>query len=279
MVGVSGVLPQFRSLAFIQAVWRSRKAFLTLLSEKPDQAATLAKLRHGSMKALTALQPASGDEASAAQGDTRRRGSLNALNALQMLELSPKDKDKNLAISKAHASKWAVAGKLWDSRERRVNDAQVFKASARRASLQAERAHAYVKQVEDERQLSEVPYWNQGNADLYTDEALHARYMLRHHPAVEAVLQLWWSMVLRSVQAGGDPASALLEKRDYCTLLCMIYKALLKPYNQEDAYQAAEEDWANDCKGHQTMHAELFMDAMCARALLEPIAARDPRTA
>ena len=79
---------------------------------------------------------------------------------------------------------------------------------------------------------------------------------------VVAMLQRWWEMVLRSIQAGGDPSAAELEKDDYCRLLCLIYKALLKPYNAKEAWGNAEEDWAEDCKGRRTMDRGLFMDAM-----------------
>ena len=242
----------------LQAVWRSRTAFVRLLREQPDAAAAIRRRRSSGQH--------SGLLASHARSSTE-------------VAISPREKqrqrDKNLPISRAHVSKWAAAGRAWDARQRLADDyhdAQVRKA---RASVDYSRS---VHEVESRKALSDVPYWNQGNADFYTESALSERFSLRQHPRVVGMLHQWWAMVLRSIQAGGDPSAAELEKTDYCKLLCRIYKALLKPYNAKDAREAAEEDWEEDAQGRRTMNRELFMEALCACAGLPSAASARERT-
>ena len=45
----------------------------------------------------------------------------------------------------------------------------------------------------------ELAYWEQGDAEMYTEEALLARTKLRHERAVVAILQEWWDTALRSL--------------------------------------------------------------------------------
>eukprot|EP00966_Prymnesium_polylepis_P312069 7210672-Prymnesium_polylepis.1 len=257
---VVGVLRHVRSIAVLQAVWRSRTAFMRLLRERPDAAAAIRRRR------------TTGQHTSALA--SHARSSTDA-------EISPREKqkqrDKNLPISRAHVSKWAAAGRAWDTRQRLADDYHGAQVRNARASIDSSASRS-VQEVGSRKALSEVPYWNQGNSDFYTESALSERFSLRQHPRVVGMLQQWWAMVLRSIQAGGDPSAAELVKADYCKLLCRIYKALLNPYNAKDAREAAEEDWEEDAQGHPKMSRELFMDALCARACLAGTASTCERT-
>lgn len=224
MVGTHGVLRQHRSMATLQAVWRSRKAFLSLLKKRPDMAEAIVRRRASTRSELTPSAAIS----------------AHALQATSTVDPKQKQlqRDKRLAVSQAHVSKWVDAGKYWSASQRLVDDLE--RAKVHRASVVSANADS-IKEVSHFRELAEVPYWNQGNADLYTDDALHQRFKLRRHSRVVGILEQWWAMILRSVQAvTGDPSTVVLDKHNYCKLLCIIYKALLKPYNAREAWESAQ---------------------------------------
>lgn len=162
-------------------------------------------------------------------------------------------------VGDAHASKWSAAGKLLASGTAMTGifiDAKVKRVAREAPSIQA------VTEVSKENELSDVPYWNQGNAELYSCEALRARFGLRQHPKLKMILHKWWTMLVFSTHASREPISTEVEKQDYCRLLLLIYKALLNPFNQAEAETSAEKDWQADSKGHDVLGSELFMDAM-----------------
>ena len=54
-----------------------------------------------------------------------------------------------------------------------------------------------VLEVEHPKHLEKVPYWQQGDAGMYTLDVLKVRKQLRHHPLIVNELQKWWETALR----------------------------------------------------------------------------------
>ena len=197
-----------------------------------------------------------------ARGRLRDRGGALARSpspAKRQLE----DRGSN-PVSHKHREKWnAAMGSaklLMQLSDSKVHVAQ--KAIEKASSVTEVKSHA---------ELKSLPYWAQGDAALYTDSALKARFKLRTHPLVVAELERWWATAVRSIKGRGseqgalsrpfdlDPECVELEKRDYLKVLRRLYKALLGEALDK---QAADEDWRNDARGGRTMSSQLFMDAL-----------------
>ena len=78
---------------------------------------------------------------------------------------------------------------------------------------------APVTEVEDQSDLAKLAIWQQGDASLYTAEALQARADTRHHKDVLEVLHIWWQAAQRSLQSGGDESASVLGKAQYVDMM------------------------------------------------------------
>lgn len=94
---------------------------------------------------------------------------------------------------------------------------------------------------------------------MYSDDALRARFTLRHHPRVIEMLEEWWNVTLRAMSSDEWRG---LSKENYVELLCSMYKVLLDPFDLSEARESAEDDWEEDSKGEPMMGQDAFMDAM-----------------
>ncbi|KAL1519310.1 hypothetical protein AB1Y20_022837 [Prymnesium parvum] len=98
----------------------------------------------------------------------------------------------------------------------------------------------------------------QADSTLHAPAAWRARMRLRQHPLVIKQLAEWWKLI----SANGKKKE--LSKQDYIDLQVVLHKVLREPrhYKPSEAVECANEEWATDSKGSQTMKREQFMDAM-----------------
>ncbi|KAL1496583.1 hypothetical protein AB1Y20_014188 [Prymnesium parvum] len=223
----AAALRRLHSIGSLQCLLRARAAFLRLLKEAPEA----------------------------------RRARLAGLGVHETVASAAEGISLNLA-GLANANKWSMAGRSTGSGATLNGTAISTRAKGGSRELLTG-SGTTVTEVGDPDALAEVPYWNQGNAELYTDEALRARHTLRRHPRIQEKLGQWWTMLLRSSQgSNGAKLKDSVGKKDYCWLLCLLYKALLDPFDLDEARESAEEDWEQDTRGHPAMTRHLFMDAM-----------------
>ena len=84
----------------------------------------------------------------------------------------------------------------------------------RRVAEQLASASAATTEVSSSEAALEAPLWLQGDADMYDDEALAKRLLLRRHPKVLAELQVWWETAQRSAtraNKGQEPQGSLQQ--------------------------------------------------------------------
>lgn len=119
-------------------------------------------------------------------------------------------------------------------------------------------------EVTSNEELAALPYWQQGDTELNTAEALDLRGALRHEPAIVAELQVWWEAAQRSLQSGPDPTASAIPKADYLRMSRMLSKVMLSEadFDRDEAQAAAEEDWAEDAGGGDEMARERFMNGL-----------------
>ena len=129
-----------------------------------------------------------------------------------------------------------------------------------RFSMRASASEAnVVTEVDSEAAAAEIPLWQQGNKDLYTEEALKARANCRSHKDVLEVLQAWWEMVQRSHL---PPEEYMLGKDGYCDVMLRIYKTMMEEFDADEARECAEEDWEMDRQGQNSLTRTMFCDSM-----------------
>ena len=132
---------------------------------------------------------------------------------------------------------------------------------AKRSADEAHRnVNGAVLTVEEGKEKS-VPFWQQGDLDMYTEANLAKRYKLRHSPEVLEVLQMWWACAQRSMQSE-KLEGTVLARDDYVRICTKIYKAMIDNFDAAEAAEAAEQDWLQDSKGETELSRESFLDAM-----------------
>ena len=108
-----------------------------------------------------------------------------------------------------------------------------------------------------------VPYWQQGDMELHTEDNLERRAQLRSDKAVLEVLQDWWLTAQHSMRSENQwSKGTTLGRDDYVRICVKIYKAMIQDYDEAEALECAQDDWRNDCKGEEELSRERFMDAM-----------------
>mgnify|MGYP001488751215 CR=1 FL=1 len=111
--------------------------------------------------------------------------------------------------------------------------------------------------------------WQQGDATMYTEEALRARAALRHDAAVLEALHSWWTTALQTLWHEGycpaDGEAAMLDEMAYKKIYMRVCHAMAlssgEEFNRTEAVACADEDWKADSHGGVGMPRELFMDA------------------
>ena len=109
-------------------------------------------------------------------------------------------------------------------------------------------------------------FWQQGDASLYTDEAVAQRAAIRSHDQVLLLLQQWWDTALRSVNNGPSRDApeylVFLTKEPYKRMMKKMYIVLIEDWDEDDADQCAEEDWQTDARGSDELSRQQFCDAL-----------------
>jgi hypothetical protein len=95
-----------------------------------------------------------------------------------------------------------------------------------------------------------VPVWQQGNLELYEKDALLQRKFNRDADAVIAAIGEWWDLASRNVLSG-RAADGLVHMDEYLAINNKIYRALVNPFDADDAAESAIEDWERDCPAGQ----------------------------
>eukprot|EP00198_Chlamydomonas_reinhardtii_P007981 XP_001697318.1 predicted protein [Chlamydomonas reinhardtii] len=105
-------------------------------------------------------------------------------------------------------------------------------------------------EVENMRDLADINYAKQGNAEMYTEDALLARRAVRTHPAVVEAVRAWWRWLPKS-----STRVVVLGEADELVLLPRF------GLPSDPDYDPAE-DWLDDNKGLPYMDFPNFFDAM-----------------
>lgn len=104
-----------------------------------------------------------------------------------------------------------------------------------------------------------IPYMQQGNLEMYTDENIDKRLALKEKEELKEGIRKWWVRV-RKVKGKDE-----IEKKTYVSLFMAMYTVLIPGFagkTLEDAKKTAEEDWKEDSCGRETMDFDLFYSAI-----------------
>lgn len=142
-----------------------------------------------------------------------------------------------------------------------VRQQQQLIKSKRRS--EGESSTSFVGEVEDASQLEGVKLWEQGDATMYSQEAIDERYQLRHVPEVRQMLLAWWGSVQELLQASGLETNRLYE-REYKVVFGKIYKLMMpaEDYDVAEARVAVHDDWEADSAGVGYLTCESFCEAI-----------------
>ena len=160
------------------------------------------------------------------------------------------------SAAKRQAAKWGLVNTFTQSAcpATRVM-ANVRMQTNARAS--AERAGA-VTEVSSEEELSMIPYWQQGDATMLSEEMLEKRSHLRNDTRVLTELQRWWETAQRSL----PKRAGSIDKGEYVKISRRLCKAMLAEWDSQVAQALAEEDWGEDSRGAHEMSRQAFMDCI-----------------
>ena len=120
-------------------------------------------------------------------------------------------------------------------------------------------------------EADEVPLWQQGDMSMYGTFTLGTRAKLRTNPLIVAAIDLWWEVVLASLQAQGqlgaevtatDRLQATVDKAEYVRIGRCLFKALMPVWDEAEAQLSAEDDWEQDAKGKHTIDRRGFGESM-----------------
>ena len=115
-------------------------------------------------------------------------------------------------------------------------------------------AQEYSKRhIEDQGQDAE--YWQQADESMHSNTAWKLRLKLRAHPAIQQELERFAQCVMSDGETG-------LTYQRYARLQLCLYKALVEPFSEKDAYECAAQDWREDAKGHKVLDREALMGSL-----------------
>lgn len=136
------------------------------------------------------------------------------------------------------------------------------RAQTRRKILAAKK-DTVLTEVADEETAAATKYYLQGDASLSTEEAFKERQKLRRHPTVLAKLDKWWLAVKESAKRDGHLPDRMCKKQ-YFMVYRLLYWGLLgdEDYDEADAKQEAEEEWARDSADGINMGRTQLLDAI-----------------
>ena len=118
-----------------------------------------------------------------------------------------------------------------------------------------------VQTVEDEAELANVEYWQQGDASLATEEKMAQRQALRYDRHVKEALQGLWEAAQRSLQSGGDVGADELHREGHAIMLRRVYRLMIKDFDPVDCEKCIADDWERDTRGKGHLSRKYFGDA------------------
>ena len=117
--------------------------------------------------------------------------------------------------------------------------------------------------VESEAALKQLRLWEQGDEELYTREALEARFSNRTDKQVWKYLNVWWET---SLHHAGLRVDQEMPKQTYVDLYTRLCKALLEEdedFDEPEAIRLTEEAWLEETRGHGGgMTRTMFNDSL-----------------
>jgi hypothetical protein len=124
-----------------------------------------------------------------------------------------------------------------------------------------------VTTVSSVEELEQVNRRLQADLSLNTMKAWETRLALRREASVRDVLHLWWMAFLRTLRPGlEEDEIPMMGKAMYVRMYELIFRALSsieeEHYEEAEARQCAEEDWASESADGVTMAREVFLDSV-----------------
>lgn len=122
-----------------------------------------------------------------------------------------------------------------------------------------------ITEVTTQAQADELEIWQQGNLDMYEDEAVQKRLKLRRDHRVRNELQTWWLTVLRGEGKGVDEPDnpdAVVDFERYSMMMRRLYRIMLSRFDEADATKQIANDWLEDTKGASALNRKSLGDAL-----------------
>ena len=128
-----------------------------------------------------------------------------------------------------------------------------------------------VTEVSAREEAAQLRYWEQGCAEMYTLENVHARFANRSSDEIWHYLNnWWWRTACKFASADNEEATAEMSRwtlphNAYVAMLTRIRKALLEEgekWDLEEATRLAEESWLADVKGSASLGRTEFCDGL-----------------
>ena len=147
-----------------------------------------------------------------------------------------------------------------------------------------------VTEVASAASLSDLAFWQQGDASLYTDDNVKKRTKLRHSADCVEVLEAFWRVAKSSAwsreekcENGSRGSEESVKKEAYTELYLRVHKTLLEAFSLDEALSDVQNDWLADARGGNSLTREPFADTLfeladsaCAQSRRNPVAPRVP---
>uniref|UniRef100_A0A7S3CXN1 EF-hand domain-containing protein n=1 Tax=Palpitomonas bilix TaxID=652834 RepID=A0A7S3CXN1_9EUKA len=102
---------------------------------------------------------------------------------------------------------------------------------------------------------AEVPYHEQGDESMYTEENLRIREKIRDDKVLTKQIHKFWSVFDMNVDGEVD-------KKEYTAMVIRLSKVLIPNLEEEQAVTIAEDEWETDSKGKKALNYEMFHNAV-----------------
>lgn len=111
-------------------------------------------------------------------------------------------------------------------------------------------------EVEDAAEIRGISILQQGNLDMYTDDAIAKRVALSEHPEVRLAMDRWWHVITNTHPNG-------FGKHEFVGMNLRIQKVLLPHFSAKEGLLQACKDWHTDSRGltkldYDVLYASMF---------------------
>jgi hypothetical protein len=150
---------------------------------------------------------------------------------------------------------------LWIGRAKRRSRLQRYESLRKEIQLFVQQKDV-ILEVQSHLDAASLPYRLAGNADLYTDKALHQREMLKTKRAIiREITEKWWPALLKSRT---DPER--LAKDEYFIIVERIFvllaPELVQGRSKAEVADELEQSWKSDTDRADSMSRDAFFCAM-----------------